>query len=167
MERKLLLVRHAKSDWANPEEKDYNRPLNARGLRDAPVMGGRLKTRSMVPDLIIASTANRAAATARLMAQAMGYEENRIQWEDKLYHAPPSVFKTIIETSGIGTDIVTLMIVAHNPGITEFANQITEKFSIDNMPTCSMVAVEAEAPDWESFIQATPGLLFFDYPKNK
>lgn len=167
MERTLILVRHAKSDWGNPVQMDYDRPLNDRGLRDAPVMGTRLKTMGIVPGLIIASTANRAATTAKLIAKAMGYHEQKIQWEDKLYHAPPDIFAEVIATSGIGTDIATIMIVAHNPGITEFANLITEKFSIDNMPTCSMVAVKAKAPDWESFLQAAPGLLFFDYPKNK
>lgn len=167
MERKLILVRHAKSDWGNPGLQDYDRPLNARGLRDAPVMGGRLKTMDIVPDLIIASTANRAAATAKLIAAAVGYKEEQILWVDKLYHAPPYIFEEVIRTTGIGSHITTLMMVAHNPGITEFANQITEKFSIDNMPTCSMVAVKAEAPDWESFTSAAPQLLFFDYPKNK
>ncbi len=54
MERKLLLVRHAKSDWGNPQTPDYDRPLNSRGLHDAPMMGGRLKTMGLVPDLIIA-----------------------------------------------------------------------------------------------------------------
>ncbi len=167
MERTLLLVRHAKSDWGNPQQQDYDRPLNARGQRDAPEMGSRLKTMGMVPDLIIASTANRAAATARLIAAALGYDEDCIRWEDSLYHASPRVFGEVMATSGIDHHVKTLMMVAHNPGITEFANQITEKFSIDNMPTCSIVAVKAEAPDWESFIGAGPGLLFFDYPKNK
>lgn len=167
MERTLLLVRHAKSDWGNPQQQDYDRPLNARGQRDAPEMGRRLKTMGHVPDLIIASTANRAAATARLIAAAMGYAEAHIHWLDSLYHAPPRVFEEVMATSGIDRNIKTLMMVAHNPGITEFANQITEKFSIDNMPTCSIVAVKAESHDWESFISAGPGLLFFDYPKNK
>lgn len=167
MERKLILVRHAKSDWGNPEELDYNRPLNARGLRDAPLMGTRLKTMGIIPGLIISSTANRAATTARLIARAIGYDEQKIQWEDRLYHAPPHIFEEVIETTGISKDITTIMVVAHNPGITEFANQITEKFSIDNMPTCSMVAVKTKAPDWESFIGTAPGLLFFDYPKNQ
>ncbi|PSK94646.1 SixA phosphatase family protein [Taibaiella chishuiensis] len=166
MERTLLLVRHAKSDWNNPGQQDYDRPLNARGQRDAPEMGARLKTMGIMPDLIIASTANRAAATARLIAAALGYAEDRIRWEDKLYHAPPSVFEAVM-ASGIDSSVKTLMMVAHNPGITDFANQITEKFSIDNMPTCSIVAVKAITPDWESFTSAGPGLLFFDYPKNK
>src|SRR6218665_523789 len=64
MERTLVLIRHAKSDWGNPGQADFDRPLNARGKKNAPEMGKRLQQKQVIPDLIISSPAMRAATTA-------------------------------------------------------------------------------------------------------
>lgn len=71
--KRLTLVRHAKSSWKDPSLDDFDRPLNQRGERDAPVMGRRLKARGARPSLILTSPAKRAKRTARLIAEAIGY----------------------------------------------------------------------------------------------
>ena len=70
----LLILRHAKSSWNNPDLSDYDRSLNRRGKRDAPRMGKFLRQQSLIPDLIISSTAKRAKKTAKLFAKAIGYK---------------------------------------------------------------------------------------------
>src|SRR2546423_519910 len=95
MKKRLVLVRHAKSSWSNPLQSDYERPLNERGMRDAPEMGKRLKKAEIIPDLIIASTAKRAAETAKKVAAGVGYPEEKIQWQENLYHCISSVFDEI------------------------------------------------------------------------
>lgn len=145
MQRKLVLIRHAKSSWANPLELDFDRELNDRGLHDAPIMGKKLKELKVIPDLIIASSAKRTRQTAKKIALAVGYDFNNIKWEEKLYHCAPSVFEEL--ACNISDKIMTAFIVAHNPGITDFVNNLSPEFSIDNMPTCGAVGaiIEAEA----------------------
>lgn len=82
----LVLVRHAKSSWKDPGLADRDRPLNPRGRRDAPEMGRRLAARG-TPDRIVTSPALRAATTAAVIAEAVGYPEREIVEDERLYGA--------------------------------------------------------------------------------
>lgn len=166
MEKKLVLIRHAKSDWSSPGTSDFDRPLNDRGKKDAPMMGKRLKDRGMLPDLIISSPAKRAATTAKLIANEVQYDPANIVWIDRLYHCHAYVFEEVITQSGIADDIKTVFVFAHNPGITHFAMDSVRDLNID-MPTCSMVAITFNAEHWHDFANVPRSLLFFDYPKNQ
>jgi phosphohistidine phosphatase len=165
MKRTLVMIRHAKSSWANPLQSDFERPLNERGQHDAPMMGARLKKQNILPDLIIASPAKRAKQTAKKIAEAIGYDEAKIQWQENLYHCIPSVFEEVLYN--VADDVKCVFIVAHNPGITEFANEISAKFKIDNMPTCAMVGIEFETSQWNEFNNASKKVFLFDYPKKE
>jgi phosphohistidine phosphatase len=159
------MIRHAKSSWANPLQSDFERPLNGRGNTDAPMMGERIKSMGVVPDLIISSTAKRAKQTAKKIAAAVGYNEERIKWVDVLYHCIPQVFEeTLYE---IDDSIGTVFIVAHNPGITEFVNDLSPEFTVDHMPTCGIVGAEVEAKHWEMFPSAKKKVFLFEYPKKQ
>lgn len=163
MQRTLVMVRHAKSSWANPLQSDFERPLNERGLQDAPMMGERLKELNIIPDLIISSTAKRAKQTAKKIAIPLGYSEEKILWVDKLYHCIPAVFEEIIlETENKNN---TVIIVAHNPGITDFVNELVPGFAIDNMPTCGMVGTHINTEEWNDFGIAQKEVFLFEYPK--
>lgn len=159
----LIITRHAKSDWSNLHQKDFDRELNERGLRDAPMMGKRLLNRCVHLDLIVSSTAKRAAQTAKLIANEINYSSTKIQWEDTLYHAQPAVIQEKIFS--ISNNINSLMIVCHNPGITDFVNILTNNM-IDNMPTCGMCALQFDIEKWEDLPTAKTQLLFYDFPKN-
>lgn len=165
MKRTLVLIRHAKSSWANPLQSDFERTLNERGNDDASEMGNRLKKADIVPGLIISSSAVRTRQTAGHIAAAVGYDAAGIQWEDKLYHCIPAVFEEVIYE--IDDKIDTVFIVAHNPGITDFANQLSKDFYTGNMPTCSVVAAHIEADHWNAFATAKKKVFLFDYPKNE
>ncbi len=165
MKRTLVMIRHAKSSWGNPLQADFERPLNDRGNNDAPVMGSRLKSLGIIPDLIVCSTAKRTTQTAKHIAAATGYDFNKVKWEEKLYHCIPSVFDELI--CEVGAEIKTVFIIAHNPGITEFVNQLSHDFSTGNMPTCGIVACRFEADGWDSFPIAKRSVFLFDYPKNE
>ncbi len=165
MERTVVIIRHAKSSWANPLQSDFERPLNERGEKDAPMMGERLKKLNVVPELIVASTAKRAKLTAKKIAKAVGYNEDKIQWEEKLYHCIPQVFEEILYE--VDDKIASVFIVAHNPGITSFANQLSSSFSIDNMPTCGIVVAKMEAKHWSDFNSVDKKVYLFEYPKKE
>lgn len=165
MQRTLVMIRHAKSSWANPLQSDYERPLNERGEQDAPEMGERLKKLDIIPDLIIASTAKRAKQTAKKIAAAFGYDTNKIRWEEKLYHCIPSVFEEALYE--VADTIRTVFVVAHNPGITGFVNQLSPDFKLDNMPTCGAVAAHIDVNEWNQFATVEKEVFLFEYPKKK
>lgn len=164
MERTLVMIRHAKSSWANPLQSDFDRPLNDRGKADAPEMGARLRKQGIIPDLVIASSAKRTRQTAKKIAKEVGYDPENIKWEEKLYHCIPSVFEEVL--AEVDEKVKTVFIVAHNPGITEFVNQFSPDFRIDNMPTCAFAGVRVETNEWNSFTIAKKRVFLFDYPGN-
>lgn len=162
MQRTLVLIRHAKSSWANPLQSDFERPLNDRGKKDAPEMGARLKKLGIIPDLIVSSSAKRTKQTAKRIAEEIGYKEDDIRWEEKLYHCIPSVLEEVIyETSD---RIKTIFIVAHNPGITDFVNQLSPEFNIENMPTCGIVGAHIETREWNNFAISDKKVFLYEYP---
>lgn len=163
MKKKLVLVRHAKSSWADPMQSDFERPLNERGEHDAPLMGRRLKELNILPELIISSTAKRAKQTAKRIAGAIDYDKELIRFEGKLYHCGSSTFEEVIDE--LDDRLSTVYIVAHNPGITEFVNELSELFRIDNIPTCGVVVAEINAERWSDFNLVPKSVLLFEYPK--
>ncbi|HWB24226.1 MAG TPA: histidine phosphatase family protein [Chitinophagaceae bacterium] len=160
--KKVLLVRHAKSSWDNTVMKDIDRPLNERGLHDAPAMAKRLLDKGIEIDAFISSTAARAISTCTFFARAYGKEKDIITYRD-LYNAPPQVFAKVIKN--VSDTFNTIAVFAHNPGITDYANSLTNT-RIDDMPTCGIFAVEAATENWKDFEKALKKFWFFDYPKN-
>ena len=158
----LLLIRHAKSSWDTPSQKDFDRPLNDRGHHDAPAMAERLLDKGIKIDAFISSTANRALTTARYFARKYNVSEHQIIKAPELYDAPFDVFYDVIRK--IDDNFDSVAIFAHNPGITGFANDLT-KTQIDNMPTCGIFAVQTDIAHWKDFPKASKNFLFFDSPK--
>ena len=164
-EGKLLLIcRHAKSSWQDHTLGDVDRPLNKRGLRDAPEMGRRLRERGLHPDLIVASHAVRARTTASLYADQLGYPQERIRIEPALYAATTRALLTLLRHVDRGFSRV--MIVGHNPEFTALANLLGSKVAIDNIPTGGVVALEFAVASWAELAEGAGQLLFFDYPKH-
>lgn len=162
--KKLILVRHAKSSWNSGSQQDFDRPLNDRGHRDAPRMAKRLLKDDIQIDALVSSTAVRAMTTAEYFAEAYDLKKKHIIQEPGLYLAPPEVFFDII--SRLDDHHKCVAIFSHNPGITEFANQLCST-RIDDMPTCAIFAVKADIQRWEEFRDAEKKFWFFDYPKNE
>jgi phosphohistidine phosphatase len=161
--KQLILVRHAKSSWDDPMEKDFDRPLNERGEKDAPDMAKRLAKKDISVDAFISSPAKRAFSTARYFAKAFGVKKKNIIKVPGMYEASVNDFYAAIEEVDDKYD--TIAIFSHNPGITTFANGLTD-IHVDDMPTCGIFAIRAETPEWKNFKDAQKQFWFFDYPKN-
>ena len=159
----LILVRHAKSSWEEAGIDDFDRPLNERGKHDAPVMTKRLKNKNIDVDIFISSPAKRALRTAKYFAEEFDVDKKEIEQVSKLYGASVSTFLEVVSNIDEKNKIAVLF--SHNPGITDFANTLTS-VHIDNMPTCSIFAVQADADKWADFFRSEKNFLFFDYPKN-
>lgn len=162
--KRLTLVRHAKSDWSLPGQPDWDRALNKRGQRDAPEMARRLRARKLKPDLILTSPAVRALATATIMARELKVPASIFRHDERLYLAGPNDMLHVIRE--LGGQAQHLMVFGHNPGITEFANQLSAGDRIDNMPTCAVFTAEFDLPDWSELDWESGQDAEFDYPKN-
>jgi len=159
----LTLVRHAKSSWNDSELSDRQRPLNARGERDAPEMGQRITRHGIRPSQIICSPAVRAWSTARIIAREIGYPVEFLQREDNLYLASLDDLLDTVVAQDDGFN--SLMLVGHNPGLTNFANFLVPGLT-DNLPTAGVVSVEIEQDDWSLHKQPKTKLIVYDYPKS-
>jgi phosphohistidine phosphatase len=161
--KQILLVRHAKSSWNNPSLPDFDRPLNDRGESDAPSMAKKIKERKIKLDALITSPAKRAKQTCKYFAKELDIRKKNIVEERELYEAGPGNFLTVIENLKNKWD--NIAIFSHNPGISNFANSLTET-RIDDMPTCAVFAIKADVKKWKDFNEAKKQFWFFDYPKN-
>ena len=161
----LLLVRHAKSSWDDFALSDFERPLNERGKTDAPKMAKRLRKKGVKIDAYISSPAKRAKKTAEIFLKEYEMEKETLISVSSLYDASLSDFNAAVKTTDDKYETVALF--SHNPGITQFANELVAGANIDNMPTCSVFAVTAGVDKWKDFAKAKKEFLFFDYPKKE
>ncbi len=160
--RELFLIRHAKSSWDDPTLADFDRPLNKRGREDAPLMGRFLKKSGIKPDLIVSSPAKRAKKTARIVAEELGYNKDDILFVDGIYEA--SLQSLIYTVCGFPDEAKRVMLVGHNPGITELANALGD-VAIDNVPTAGIVGIAFDAEQWREACRMKGHTVLFEYPK--
>lgn len=138
--RQLILTRHAKSDWGDPTVADHDRPLNDRGRRDAPVMARRLAESGTAIERIISSTALRARTTAAAFGKALELE---VELDHELYLASGH---TLLQKAA-EAEAASVMLVAHNPGITDLAWNLSGG-GIEHMPTCAVARFVWHADSW-------------------
>lgn len=165
--RRLVLVRHAKSDW--PEDvPDKDRPLAARGRRDAPLIGRWLARSQYVPDAVVCSTARRARQTwdlaaAALAAAALGASPPAVRLEPRVYEA--TVLGLLMLVREFPQEQRTVALVGHNPGLAELAVGLTAPPPQPpaSFPTAA-VAVLGLPGDWASAGPGEARLLAFAIP---
>lgn len=163
--KRLTLVRHAKSDWGDPSLEDFERPLNARGERDAPEMARRMVEAGLKPTLIVTSPAVRALATARIFARAFGCPARKIRHADEAYLASPGTLLEIVRRLGGRSRHV--MLFGHNPGISQFATLLTGDDSLGDVPTAAVVSLAVDAKSWGDLQPGSAERVLYDYPKSR
>ena len=161
--KELFLVRHAKSSWDDPTISDHDRPLNERGYRNAPEMGRRLSDRGVSPDALIGSTAQRARTTARIIADSLGWPEERVVLDRALYHASATELQEYI--GGLNDAHTSVMLFGHNPGMTSLVSHLFG-LALDNLPTCGVVHLQFSTESWAEASRSMPREAIIDFPKN-
>ena len=161
--RNLIIIRHAKSSWDDSSLGDHERPLNKRGIANAPVMASRLLSLNVNPEALLSSTALRAATTAQVFAKALNFPPDQITYNSDLYLASAGMLQDLI--AGLANDLKTVLIFGHNPGLTLLASQIWE-IPIGNIPTCGVVSLKFKDLDWRNASSQKPYSTTFDFPKN-
>ncbi len=167
---RVYLLRHAKSDWSDPSLADFDRPLNKRGRKAAPVMGRYLRKHKLLPDLVLCSSAVRAQQTWARTAEELK-DEVPVKYLRSLYLAPPSRLLAALHRVPSGTKSVLL--VAHNPGMEHLAAQLAgsgEATALARMgekfPTAALAVFSFETDDWRSLAPGTGRLEAFVIPRD-
>ncbi|MEE9264214.1 MAG: histidine phosphatase family protein [Vicinamibacteria bacterium] len=151
----LLVLRHAKSSWKDPDLPDHDRPLNKRGKKDAPVMGKLIGKKKLTPDWILSSTAVRAMKTAESAAETSKFS-GEIQFEEELYLARPSTIIELIQKSA-PKSAETILIVGHNPGFEELVGILAGQKQL--FPTAALAQIELAVERWDELTPKTKGRL--------
>ena len=162
--KSLFLIRHAKSSWENPNLRDFDRPLNPRGLRDAPFMAKLLKGHQEQVDVIVSSPANRAISTAHFFAKEFGLSTNAILQKKSIYEAYPEDVLLVIQA--LDDQHQSALVFGHNPTFTALANQFSKEGEyIANVPTCGIIHIESNVTKWSDLDSLNSKLVAFYYPK--
>jgi phosphohistidine phosphatase len=139
----LLILRHAKSSWADPGMADHDRRLNDRGKRDAPRMGKLIAELGLHPDIIVSSSAKRARSTAKRVIEAGGFTCPK-QLLEELYLAPANTYIETLRQLGDAGDCV--LAIGHNPGLEQLVATLTGDF--ETLPTAALVQIDFDIDSW-------------------
>ncbi len=162
--KELYLLRHAKSDWGNESLKDIDRHLNERGYSDAYAMSEWFANHHAAPDILLCSPATRTISTGMIFMRALELEMQRFVPEAGIYEAHRDTLKEIISKQN---DVLnTLMLVGHNPGITDLCNALQETLYFDNLPTCGLVKISGNCKHWKEFAAGRWQMSFYRFPKD-
>jgi phosphohistidine phosphatase len=142
--------------------RDFDRPLNERGMNDAPKMASFLQKLDVVPDLIVSSPAKRAITTARFFAAVFRISEDEIVLNPDIYEAEPAEILRIV--SELPESSSAAMIFGHNPTFTDIANRFSEDI-IENVPTCGVVCIRSGADKWNELFEGNSRIVASWFPK--
>ncbi|HML06564.1 MAG TPA: histidine phosphatase family protein [Xanthobacteraceae bacterium] len=149
--RRLLLLRHAKTERPKPGEPDRDRRLTSRGRADAPIIGAYMTRHGLVPDLALVSPVTRAEETWALVAAAFAKEPQVVE-DERIYNAGPEKLISIIRKTG---DARALLVVGHNPGLHELAVALIASGDVEarervseKLPTSGLVVIDLPVDDW-------------------
>ncbi|MCC9643949.1 histidine phosphatase family protein [Rhodopirellula sp. JC740] len=151
---RLILMRHAKSDWADASLDDHDRPLNARGRRDAPRMAGWMEENGCRPDFVLSSDSKRTRETFSFLEARWG-QSVPVHFSSKLYLASAPRIREIIQStsewlSGDQDESIqmpeTLLVLGHNPGISTAASELLGHAC--GLPTAALVIWTCQIDSW-------------------
>ncbi len=139
----ILFMRHAKSDWSTHHQADFDRPLNARGQRDAPMMASFLAHHHLLPEWIVSSPAMRARLTAEFVARESRFR-GQLTFDDRIYLGSPSMLLSVVRDLPEDTD--TALLVGHNPGLEDTIALLCGGHV--RMSTAAIASLRVDADRW-------------------
>ncbi len=167
--KRLILLRHAKSAWEDQDIADFDRPLSSRGRKAAPLVGAYLARAGYLPELILCSSALRAAETLDLVVAGWPTQPT-VRKQKSLYLAMPREMLKRVQAAG-GT-LGSVMLVGHNPGIADLANWLCHDGDPDSraalsrkFPTGAIAVIDFDVEDWREVDADTGRLVAFMTPR--
>lgn len=166
----VLLLRHAKSSWADAGLDDFDRPLNDRGREAAPRIAAHLADAGLLPEIVVASPAQRTRETVTALVPALGGKAE-IVYEDKVYLAPSKTLLKLVH--GLDDRLASVLIVGHNPGLEELAKSLAghgndklRKRLAGSYPTGALAALSFDVARWRDVAAGAGRLTHFARPKD-
>jgi phosphohistidine phosphatase len=161
MSLRLILMRHAKSDWGDPLQSDHARPLNDRGRRSARAMGDWLREQGVAPALTLSSDARRTQETV----EGVGFG-GQIRWDRALYHTSPDTMLRVLRGA---EDATCVLRGGHNPGIADFAAGLLQTKPVHprfyDYPTCATLIADFDIATWQELRLGTGTPVAFAIPR--
>lgn len=159
--KQLFLMRHAKSEWGNPNLSDAERPLNQRGLDAAPRVGRVLGEQSARPTLVLCSPAVRTRETATLALEAAELDAP-IRFDERIYEASAArLLEVLAETEEAHAAV---LMIGHNPGLAELLTHLTGEAR--EMPTAALAVVSLDTETWAAIERGRGRLGVFVKPRD-
>ena len=166
--RRLMLLRHAKTERPEPGQRDRDRVLTKRGRADAPLIGAYMAHHGLTPDLVLVSPAKRTQETWALLAEAFDKAPRTID-EERLYNADP---EALIDVVGATRGAHSLLVVGHNPSLHDVAMQLAmsgdaaaRRRLAEKLPTSGLVVIDLPFDDWSRLKRHAGRLERFVTPK--
>ena len=161
--KRLILLRHAKTEPLTDAVSDFERKLKKRGIVDANLIAGDLKKRSYLPELIISSPAKRAIQTAGVCAAVFNIPESEIM-EERFVYDGDTTARMVAAIAGLAGEYNTVMVVGHNPDVARRIMQLsgTDYF---HFPTCAAAVISFAVADWDEVNVGGGKAEYFVYPK--
>ncbi len=157
----LFLVRHAKSDWSIPGQLDFDRGLNSRGKKNAPMMAGIFLKEWSGVDMLVSSPAKRALTTASIFAEAFSIPLKAIVQKREIYEADCMALLKVLEK--LPDKANRVMMFGHNPGFSLFNGYLTGEQR--DLPTCAIAGIRFGCDSWSEVSAKSGTWIYFDYPK--
>lgn len=159
--RELLILRHAKSDWASAVEGDFGRPLTKKGEAAAERVGHFITKAGLVPDLVLTSSAARARTTAEKAAKA-GQWESRIEISDALYDTVPVEVERLLALQP--DHLQRILLIGHNPTWEQLVSRFIGGGRI-TMSTAALAVIQLQVLSWKDISFGTGALQLLVNPK--
>jgi phosphohistidine phosphatase len=163
--KRLTLMRHGDAQWKDPEVADFARPINRRGTAEAEAMARRLAELTLVPDLLIASPARRTQQTAEIVARELTLGPRNIRYEEALYLAAARDILKLVQS--IGPRVPHLMIIGHNPGISELAHLFAPGGEIGGLATAAVCTITLDTDNWSDVAPSVVRDVVNDAPPSR
>jgi phosphohistidine phosphatase len=166
--KRFILLRHSIAAAAGQEGGDYSRPLTREGIKQAKKISSIVRKKGIRPGLIISSPAERADETARIFARVLGYPRKEIVYTEQLYKGLDTrlVREIVTElTENEDSQIDSIMIVGHDPGITDCVRKYVRGFN-RKVPACGIAVIDFEIDDWKNLKNYSGSLFLFEYPED-
>lgn len=155
--KRLLIMRHAKSSWSSSATTDHGRPLNDRGMKDAPKIGKQLEKLGFIPDYVLCSEAKRAEETWQFLSAQL-QKKVPVQFSKEIYQAGPNELLSLISSQS--DSVETLMVIGHNPTCEEVTEQLSGRFIA--LKTANVAVFNCQVNSWKDAFLKTSKLQFLD-----
>ena len=160
MNKKLIIVRHSKSSWKDLSLDDFNRPLNKRGKEDGPIISNYLSKKTNFIDFLHSSSSVRTFETSKFFTERIKF--GKVKYDDNLYHSSSESILNLIKN--YSNEYSSVLLIAHNPGLTHLINQITN-ISLDNLPTTGLAEIHFSCNKWNEISSKNSNLIDLKFPK--